>query len=435
MEWLVLGGFCALLLASVVLGFPILCALLGGYFIFFGYGLYRRHTPAALLRMSAEGIRTVGNILFLFLLIGITTALWRASGTIPFLIYHAAGLISPAVFPLLAFLLCCGMSFLTGTSFGTAATIGTICMTMSAAMGLNPVLSGGAILAGAFWGDRCSPMSTSALLVSALTETDLYDNIKAMLRTAAVPFLLSCGIYLAAGLTHRDGTFSRELLSPFAEGFSLHWTAVLPAVVILVLSFFRCKVKITMLLSILCSGVLCIALQGMSLPELLRTALLGYTPALEELKTLLTGGGLTSMVKPFCIVCISSTFSGLFHGTGLLDGLKGLTHRLAETCTPFGGLFLVSVVTCIISCNQTLAIMLSQALCRDAQSNRELAIGLENTAVVMAPLIPWSIAGAVPLASLNAPTASILWACYLYLVPLWGLVTHCLLPKFRHSRK
>ena len=80
-----------------------------------------------------------------------------------------AGLISPAAFPLLAFLLCTAMSFLTGTSFGTAATVGTICMTMAAAMGLSPVLAAGTILSGSFFGDRCSPMSTSALLVSALT--------------------------------------------------------------------------------------------------------------------------------------------------------------------------------------------------------------------------------------------------------------------------
>ena len=424
MEWIFLGSFCALLLASVLFGFHILWALLGGYLIFFTYGLIRGHRPAALLGMSVKGIRTVKNILFLFLLIGMTTALWRGSGTIAFLIYYTAGLISPAVFPLLSFLLCAGMSFLTGTSFGTAATIGAISMTMSTTMGLSPVLSAGAILSGSFFGDRCSPMSTSALLVSALTETDLYHNLKWMLRTAAVPLALTCAIYLGAGLTHRDGAFSRDLLDPFAQGFTLHWATVLPTAVIILLSLFKCNVKITMGLSILVSGVLCMALQGMGLGDLVKTALLGYAPGLPELEGLLSGGGVISMVKPFCIVCISSTFSGLFEGTGLLDGMKGLTHRLARKATPFGSLLVVSMVACLISCNQTLAIMLSHSLCREEQSNQDLAIGLENTAVVIAPLIPWSIAGAVPLASLGAPTAAILAACYLYLIPLWNLAVH-----------
>ena len=424
MEWIFLGSFCALLFASVIFGFHVLWALLGGYLIFFTYGLIRGHRPAALLGMSAKGIRTVKNILFLFLLIGMTTALWRGSGTIAFLIYYTAGLISPEVFPLLAFLLCAVMSFLTGTSFGTAATIGTICMTMATTMGLSPVLSAGAILSGSFFGDRCSPMSTSALLVSALTETDLYHNLKLMMGTAAAPLAFTCAIYLGAGLTHREGTFSRDLLEPFAQGFTLHWTTVLPAVVILLLSLFKCKVKITMGLSILVSGVLCAALQGMDLGELAKTALVGYAPSLPALERLLSGGGVISMVKPFCIVCISSTFSGLFEGTGLLDGMTGLTHRLAQKVTPFGSLLAVSIVTCLISCNQTLAIMLSHSLCKEDQSSQDLAIGLENTAVVLAPLIPWSIAGAVPLASLGAPTAAILAACYLYLIPLWNLVVH-----------
>ena len=192
----------------------------------------------------------------------------------------------------------------------------------------------------------------------------------------------------------------------------------------MVLSLLKRSVKLTMFLSILAAGVLCVALQGMPLPELGKTALLGYEPALEELKPLLTGGGAVSMVKPLCIVSISSTYSGLFEGTGLLDGMKTAVSRLAKRITPFGSLLAVSVGTCVISCNQTLAIMLSHALCREDQSSQDLAIGLEDTAVVLAPLVPWSIAGAVPLASIGAPTAALLGACYLYLIPLWNLLVH-----------
>ena len=105
MEWLILGGFVAMLLGSVALGLPLLLPLLGGYGLFFLYGLRKGRRPAELGRLSLSGVKTVGNILFLFLLIGAITALWRACGTVPFLIYYAGGLISPRVFPLLAFLL------------------------------------------------------------------------------------------------------------------------------------------------------------------------------------------------------------------------------------------------------------------------------------------------------------------------------------------
>ena len=424
MAWLAMGGFVCLLVLSVVLGFPLIFALIGGYGLFFLYGLYRKYSPADLWGMSLKGLKTVGNILFLFILIGVITALWRACGTIPFLIYYASGLISPAVFFLLAFLLCSLVSYLTGTSFGTAATMGVICMSMATAMGLNPILSAGAILSGVFFGDRCSPMSTSALLVAALTRTDLYRNLTLMMKTAAAPFVLTCGACLCFGLHADAGAFSPDILEPFARGFHLYWLTILPAAVIVVLSLLKRSVKLTMALSILAAGVLCVALQGMPLPELGRTALLGYEPALEELKPLLTGGGAVSMVKPLCIVSISSTYSGLFEGTGLLDGMKTAVSRLAKRITPFGSLLIVSVGTCVISCNQTLAIMLSHALCRENQSSRDLAIGLEDTAVVLAPLVPWSIAGAVPLASIGAPTAALLGACYLYLIPLWNLLVH-----------
>ena len=424
MAWLTLALFIGLLFFSVVFGLPLIPALLGGYVLFFLYGLYRKHSPVGLWRMSLRGLKTVGKILFLFLLIGMITALWRACGTIPFLIYHAAGLISPALFFLLAFLLCALVSYLTGTSFGTAATMGVICMSMGTAMGLSPVLSAGAILSGAFFGDRCSPMSTSALLVAALTKTDIYRNIALMVRTAAVPFALTCGIYLCFGFRSSAGGFSRDLLEPFAGGFRLHWLTVLPAVVIVVLSLLKRSVRLTMALSILCAGVLCVTLQGMTLPELGKTALLGFQPESEALRPLLSGGGAISMVKPLCIVSISSTYSGLFEGTGLLEGMKTAVSRLAERLTPFGSLFLVSVGTCIISCNQTLAIMLSHSLFRENQSPRDLAVGLEDTAVVLAPLVPWSIAGAVPLASVGAPAAALLGACYLYLIPLWNLLVH-----------
>lgn len=129
---------------------------------------------------------------------------------------------------LAAFLLCCLVSSLTGTAFGTAATVGVITMTMANSMGLPPLFTGGAILSGIYFGDRCSPMSTSALLVSELTGTDLFENIKKMTRTGLVPFLLACGVYALAGLgVHAApaGDGARALL---AEGFCLHPAALAP---------------------------------------------------------------------------------------------------------------------------------------------------------------------------------------------------------------
>lgn len=94
------------------------------------------------------------------------------------------------------FLLCSILSVLIGTSLGTAATIGVICFSIGKAMGINPYYVGGAVLSGIYFGDRCSPMSTSALLIAELTKTNLYTNIKLMIKTSIIPFVMTCLFYL-----------------------------------------------------------------------------------------------------------------------------------------------------------------------------------------------------------------------------------------------
>ena len=138
------------------------------YFIFF-YGLYRHHPFHEMLHLSFEGIHTTKNVLITLALVGILTASWRICGTIPYIVYYAAQWCHPTIILTASFLLCGLISMLMGTSFGTAATMGVICMTMTNSMHIPAVYAGGAILAGVYIGDRCSPMSTSALLVATIT--------------------------------------------------------------------------------------------------------------------------------------------------------------------------------------------------------------------------------------------------------------------------
>ena len=111
------------------------------------------------------------------------------------------------------------------------------------------------------------------------------------------------------------------------------------------------------------------------------------------------------------------------YDTGLLGGVQSGILAMSRRISPFGATIVTAVLTAAVGCNQTLSIILTKQLCEDiVPDNRALAIDLENTAVVIAPLIPWAIAGAVPLASVNAPTASLWFAVYLYLLPIWNLL-------------
>lgn len=428
----VLTLFAVSLVFCIGFDISILVALVFGFFLFFGYGLYKQHSAKAMAAMAFSGVKTVKNILITFLLIGIITATWRVCGTIPYIVYHATRICSPGAMVLITFLLCCLISVLTGTAFGTAATMGVICVTMASSMGIPLLYSGGAVLAGSFFGDRCSPMSTSALLVSTVTGTDLYRNIGNMVKTSVVPFLITCGIYALLGAGTGSDYDVTQIQSLFADNFVLHPAALIPAAIIILFSFLRINVKITMSVSILCGMAVAFFVQGVSPGTLVTIALRGYQPERAEVAALLSGGGVQSMVKVFCIVCLSSCYSGMFNGTGLLDGFRGSLNRLSTKILPFGSILVTSVITVMVSCNQTLAIMLTQQLCMDTEPDPEtMASHLENTVVVIAPLIPWSIAGAVPLATVGAPTVSILAACYLYLLPIWNYAAAIL----RHNNK
>ena len=419
-EWMVLGAFCVSLLLCISLGFSILFALVFGLLIFLLYGRSRGFSWKELFGMALGGVKTVSGILLTFLVIGILTAFWRASGTIPVIVCYASGLIRPSVFLLMSFLLNCGISFLTGTSFGTAATMGVICASMGSAMHISPVLTGGAILSGAFFGDRCSPLSTSALLVATVTGTDIYHNIRNMVRTAVVPFLLSCALYLAIGLRFSGTGESADLKSIFSQEFTLHFSALLPAIVILVLSAAHVRVRLSMAVSILSAVPLCLFLQQMPAKELLRTALFGFTPQNAQVASMMSGGGVFSMLNVTAIVCLSSSYSDLFRKTGLLDQIRQGVSTLGKRTTVFTATLVTSVLSAMIACNQTLAILLTGQLCRDENPDKEaFALDLEDTVVVISALIPWSIAGAAPLSTIGAPPASMAAAFYLILLPLW----------------
>ena len=414
--------FIAGLIVCIVTGHSVIYAMLPGYCLFFIYGLTKKFSFMDVLKMSWNGIKKVKNILITFILIGMITAVWRECGTIPFVIYYSSAIIVPSVFILVAFLLCCLISALTGTSVGSAATLGIICMTVSNAIGINPVFTGGAVLSGVYFGDRCSVMSTSALLVSELTDTDIYVNVKNMVKTSIVPFLVSCILYLILGINQSGRAVTAGIWDIFKNNFNLELVVILPALIIIVFSAIRIKVRTAMIVSILAACVISILVQHRSFYELIKTLLMGFATKDEQLAAMMNGGGIISMLTVIIIVCLSSCYSGIFEGTGLLNGLKSGIDRMNSKIGVYGGLLVSSVLANMIACSQTLGIMLVHFFYKDTHDNKEkLAVNFENTVVVIAPLVPWSIASAVPLAASGAPVQSILTAFYLFLLPLWNI--------------
>lgn len=423
MEVLTIGIFCALLIICIITGKSILYALLAGLIIFGLYGKKQGYSWRQISRMALQGVWKVKNILLTFILIGMLTALWRQAGTIPAIICYTVHLIKPSTFLLMTFLLNCLISVLTGTALGTAATIGVVCATMASALGIPSWMTGGAILSGVYFGDRCSPVSTSALLVAELTETGIYTNIKNMIKSALAPFTITCILYLTVSIQLHGKTEMPDLGHAFGSEFRLSWIALLPAAVILLLSVVQAGVKIAMIASIVTAIPVCIGLQNMAFTELPELLLNGFHSTDVTVAAMLNGGGITSMLKVGAIVCISSSYSGIFQATGILNGFQKMVCLLANRTKPYFAVLVASILTSVMACNQTLAIILIDQLCSRTEPDKlRFANNLEDSAVLIAPLVPWSIACVVPLTAAGAPGYSVLFAVFLYLLPLCDLV-------------
>ena len=409
------------LIVCLFLNFSVVYALIIGYIIFISYGLIKGYNLKVLVKKSFEGMLTVKNILLVFILIGMITALWRASGTIAFIVYIGSKLISPSILIFLTFLFCAVLSVLIGTSLGTAATMGVICASIGKTMGVNPYYVGGAVLSGIYFGDRCSPMSTSALLISELTKTDLYANIKLMIKTSVIPFIVTCLFYLLLGFKSTVSSVSVGVTEIFKQNYNLNIIVIIPAILIIILSILKINVKKTMLVSIVISFIIAMFIQRDSIVALINYCIFGYHHPNERLNLMMKGGGILSMVNVSLIVGISSSYSGIFKETKMLVSLKKHLKDFSKKTSSYFVIFLSSIISGAIACNQSLGTILTNELCGELVEKQKMAIILENTVILLVGLIPWNIAMDVPLKTLDVGIMSGLFAFYLYFLSLWNL--------------
>ena len=393
--------FLAAILFCLVKGFSLAWALIVAFLAFFCMGLKRGYRVQALWEMAKKNEPKAMIVVRVLCYIGLLTGLWRSSGTISYFIYYGIRIISPTMFILIAFLLSLLLSYAFGTSFGAASTAGVVLMALARAGGVNEAVTAGAIMSGIYFGDRGSPVSSCASLVAALTETDLYGNVKRMLKTAVLPLALSFGVSA--------------------------WM-LLPAAIMLVLPLFKVPIRRAMAISVGAAFVLTVTMQGIPVLQALKTAILGYQPQNAAITKIMSGGGFISMLPTMVMNIFAAACTGLLEGMGLLENLRG---RLAAMRAKIGLLPTLTVsgtliIMCV--CNQTISIMIAHQLmgsiyAKEGKEHEEFAMDIANSIVVIAGLVPWSIACSVPLSMLNIGISALPYACYLYLIPICYLFT------------
>jgi len=399
------------------------------FFIFFIIALKRGYSFKSVLKMAYEGGKKSLVVAKVLILIGIITASWMASGTVQSIVYYGIKIINPDFFIVYTFLICTVVSYMLGTAFGTVGTVGVALMVMAKGGNLNPNIVSGAIISGAYFGDRCSPMSSSAHLVRNLTDTDIYSNIKNMVKTSIIPFIVSFFIYFIISLNNPLKLAENNLNFEIEKLFTINFLMLLPAIVILLLSCFKVNVNKSMILSIVTACIIAMFIQKVSFYKLVKYIIFGYKIDKNTfLKNILKGGGILSMAKSSFLVLISCGLAGIIESSNMLDGLYKIFNNISTHSILFLATLLVSIIVSSFGGNQSIAIVLTAEIMRSTYeklniSNSDFAVSIENTAVVLSPFIPWNIGGLIPTRTLNISSVGYQgYAFYLYLIPVWNLM-------------
>ena len=428
MTAIVMGLIFILIILSVANGISVLYPLIAGLIIAFAGAVIKGYKPADIFKMIISGIKKSSIIYEVFVLIGAIISVWIASGTVPGLMYYGLGIINPRYFIIICFLLSTIVGMVLGTSFGTVSTIGIALMAVGRGFGINTGLIAGAIISGAYIGDRSSPMSSSAVLTAAVTDSEVYSNLKYMISTFMPAFIISLGLYFisenCAGRQFVDMSRVLNIQKSIADNFNISPIVLIPPVFVMVLPFFKINIKINMLAGIMSGALIAIILQGTAILELFRYMVSGYSKSMPDsfLTVILQGGGIVSMVKVSLIIAVSSGLNGIFERTGMLDGVLNIFNRKIKGT---GSLVLMSaiagVVTAAYGCSQTLSIMMTSQIIKPAfekfkLSNSAAARTIADTCVVLSPLIPWNIAGLVPAVSLGVKVTDFIPYSYFCMV-------------------
>lgn len=422
--------YIGLIIAFLLLIFSVLKNIFIGYmliacWILFAVIAFRKgYTLSKIGKMSFDGGKQSFVVLKMFLLIGAVIGSWMASGTIPSIIYYCLKYINPSTFVLSTFIICCITSFLIGTSLGTVSTVGIPLMIIARSGHVNLNLMAGAIIAGAYFGDRCSPMSSSAYLVANLTKTDIYTNIKNMIHSSIIPFILSLIFYYTFSISQPLKVVNSDLSVELIKTFNINFIMLLPAIIILILILCKVKISISILISTLSASALAILFQGYQLKEVASFIICGFkitnhTP----IQSIIKGGGIISMLKPSLVIFVSCSIAGIFEGIKIFDKLKNLLLKFpSENHKLFGITSIVSIITASFGCNQSISTVMTNKImedCYNATNKYQFALDLENSGIVISALIPWNIAALVPTSAMNVSATGYLpYAFYLYILPI-----------------
>lgn len=383
-----------------------------------------------------DNIRSVGTAILILLLIGAIAGTWMVSGIVPAMICYGMQVIYPAIFLAAACAICALVSLMTGSSWTTIATIGVALIGIGVALGFEPGWTAGAIVSGAYFGDKVSPLSDTTVLASSSSGTPLFTHIRYMMITTIPSLTIAMVIFLVASLMHKQVGASQtaEFAGALKSVFNITpWLLIVPALTgVLIVK------KVPAVLTLFCAAVMAAvtglvaqpqAVWAVANPGLPFTdfsglsfwdACKGITVTFygstaiqtgnEAIDALISTRGMTGMLNTIFLIVCSVTFGGVLAGSGMLKSLTELFARLAHRAFTLVGATVGTGLVCnIVTGDQYISILLTSSLYkklyeRKGYENRLLSRSVEDSATVTSVLIPWNSCGMTQATVLKVPT-------------------------------
>lgn len=377
--------------------------------------------------MVAGLMRGVIAMIIMFL-IGMIIGSWISAGTVPALIYYGLKILSPKIFLPAAFIICCITSLATGTSWGSAGTVGLALMGIGTSMGMPAHIIAGAVVSGAFFGDKLSPLSDTTNLASATAECDIYKHMKAMFYVQGPAALIAIVLYAIVGAKYSSGAFDPATISTITDAlselFNVGIVVLIPVVILLGLSMMKVPALPSMAAGTLSAVLIAVLVQGKSFISVMGTLYSGHKieSGMAAIDSLLNRGGMAGMMSSIYTMIIALMLGGILSELGymqiivetLLVKIKNVGTLI--TATIFSGIFFQAT-----TCNTMVSIILSGNAFKGAfdakgLSRPMLSRCLEEGSTLSAGLIPWNTAGVYMATTLSVATFAYLPFCFFNLI-------------------
>ncbi len=359
------------------------------------------------------GITLAMGAILILMIVGTLIGTWIISGVVPSMIYYGLKVLSPGIFLVATLIICSIVSLGTGSSWSTAGTVGVALIGVGTGLGIPVYMVAGAIISGAYFGDKMSPLSDTTNLAPAVAGTDLFSHIRHMVYTTGPGYILSLILYGLLGIKYSGGVLETEkittLLSTIEGNFFIHPILLLPPCLVIVMVVKKIPPLPALFGGTVLGGIFAILTQSTSMSEVIQAAHSGYVSqtGVEMVDKLLTRGGLLSMMETVALIICALSFGGIMERTGMLEVMaRSLLKRVKRT----GSLVATTIFSCIgmniIASDQYMAIVIPGRMYKNAFDShglhpKNLSRCLEDAGTLTSPLIPWNSCGAFMGAALG----------------------------------